>query len=57
MDLLGKGSFASVIQFPYIYKKVYKVQKLDDAKLFAAKTYFKDTFEASQHKDKFHVHF
>ncbi|CAD8058391.1 unnamed protein product [Paramecium primaurelia] len=43
MELLGKGSFASV----------YKVKNLSNEQMFAAKTYFKETFEQSQHKSKF----
>lgn len=43
MEVLGKGSFATV----------YKVKRLIDSKIMAAKCYFKDKYEGNPHKDKF----
>jgi hypothetical protein len=45
LEMLGRGSFASV----------YKVKSVSSGEMFAAKTYFQETFDGSQHKNKFVV--
>ena len=43
IEVIGKGNFAVV----------YKVKRLMDSKMFAAKYYYKDNFDTSQNKEKF----
>jgi serine/threonine protein kinase len=43
MEMLGKGSFATV----------YKVKRLFDQKVMAAKFYYRDVFLTNPHKDRF----
>lgn len=56
IEALGKGSFATVRNLSLIpIEKVYKVRRLMDDSILAAKYYYRDAYETSEHKKRFCV--
>lgn len=53
MNVLGKGSFATVLKDLTKDFQVYKVKRNVDDQNFAAKIYYKDILQSNSHKEKF----